>query len=115
MRFACCSYPYAANTDGSPFHAKPGTPTVNGLYDQLNAAGQPAGPLLTANPNGANANPVRLGHNDPMTCDQDHAYTAEQLAADHGAEDAYRGRWTSPASPGSRPSPLTGCTKGIAM
>ena len=24
-----------------------------------------------------------------MTCDQDHAYTAEQLAADHGAEDMY--------------------------
>ena len=28
------TYPYAANTDGTPFHAKPGTPTVNGLYTQ---------------------------------------------------------------------------------
>ena len=54
------TYPYAANTDGSPFQARPGTPTVNGLYDQLNAAGQPTGPLLTATPNGTNAEPVRL-------------------------------------------------------
>ena len=26
------TYPFAANTDGSTFHARPGTPTVNGLY-----------------------------------------------------------------------------------
>ena len=84
------TYPYAQNLPGEPaFHAKKGTPTVNGLYNQLTASGQPTGPLLTNNPNGANANPVRLGHNQPLTCDQDHDYTAEQLAADHGAEDAY--------------------------
>ena len=29
------TYPYAANTDGTPFHAKPGTPTVNGLYSKI--------------------------------------------------------------------------------
>ncbi len=83
------TYPYAANQPGEPaFHAKPGTPTVNGLYNSVTASG-PTGPLLTNNPNGPNANPVRLGHNIPLTCDQDHDYTAEQLAADHGAEDAY--------------------------
>jgi phospholipase C len=98
------TYPYAANTDGSPFHAKPGTPTVNGLYNQLNASGQPSGPLLTSNPNGSN--PARLGHNDPMTCDQGHGYTAEQKAADHGAEDAY------PANTGANLT-LTQCLTGF--
>ncbi len=100
------TYPYAANTDGSPFHARPGTPTVNGLYNQLNSVGQPTGPLLTNNPNGANANPVRLSANDPMTCDQDHAYTAEQNAADHGAEDAY------PANTGDGSETLAQCLTG---
>ena len=34
------TYPYAANTDGSTFYAKPGTPTVNGLYtDHLEGPG----------------------------------------------------------------------------
>jgi phospholipase C len=81
------TYPFAANLPGErPFHAKPGTPLVNGLYTGL-AAGQPSGPLLTSNPN--KSNPLRLGPSDPMTCDQDHNYTAEQDAADHGAEDAY--------------------------
>ena len=81
------TYPYAANPPGEPaFHARPGTPAVNGLYSDVTSSG-PVGPLLTSNPNGSN--PVRLGHGDPMTCDQDHDYTAEQLAADHGAEDAY--------------------------
>ncbi len=81
------TYPYAPNPPGEPaFHAKPGTPTVNGLYSSITKAG-PVGPLLSNNPNGSN--PVRLDHNDPETCDQDHDYTPEQLAADHGAEDQY--------------------------
>jgi phospholipase C len=81
------TYPYAANPAGEPaFHARPGTPSVNGLYNSVGPSG-PTGPLLTSNPNGSN--PIRLGRDDPMTCDQDHDYTAEQLAADHGAEDAY--------------------------
>jgi phospholipase C len=37
------TYPHAANTDGNPFHAQPGTPSVNGLT--------PA--LLAHNPNSA--------------------------------------------------------------
>ena len=81
------TYPYAANPAGEPsFTAGPGTPTINGLYSDDTPAG-PTGPLLTNNPN--ESNPMRLDRSDPMTCDQDHAYTAEQNAADHGAEDLY--------------------------
>ncbi len=29
------TYPNAANTDGNPFHARPGTPSVNGLSPEL--------------------------------------------------------------------------------
>ncbi len=36
------TYPYAANTDGSTFGAKRGTPTVNGLYSKITSSG-PAG------------------------------------------------------------------------
>ena len=71
------TYPTAANSDGTPFHAAAGTPTVNGL----------TGALLTANPNGMN--PGRLSHGQALTCDQDHEYKAEQEAADHGAMDKF--------------------------
>src|ERR1022692_4624222 len=63
-----------------------GTPTVNGLYNDVSPSG-PTGPLLTANPN--ESNPMRLSPADPMTCDQGHGYTQEQSAADHGAEDQF--------------------------
>ena len=97
------TYPFAANLPGEPkFHAAPGTPTVNGLYDNVTPAA--AGPLLTSNPNGSN--PLRIPPNDPMTCDQDHGYTHEQSAADHGAEDAY------PASVGHSLT-LTQCLSGF--
>ncbi len=37
------TYPYAANPPGEPaFHARPGTPTVNGLYNDLTSAGSPS-------------------------------------------------------------------------
>ncbi len=42
------TYPTAANTDGQTFHARPGTPAVDGLTDSL----------LTSNPN--LSNPQRL-------------------------------------------------------
>jgi phospholipase C len=72
------TYPNAANPPGEPpFRALPGTPSVNGL----------TGNLLTENPN--EANPQRLDRSDAMTCDQDHGYSAEQAAADHGSEDQY--------------------------
>jgi phospholipase C len=71
------TYPRAANTDGTPFHAKPDTPSVNGLTDAL----------LTANPN--TANPQRLPISKALTCDQGHGYTQEQKALGGGAVDAY--------------------------
>ena len=81
------TYPVAANPPGEPsFTAKPGTPSVNGLANQIGPSG-PTGPLLTTN--GNESNPLRLDRSDAMTCDQDHGYTAEQKAADHGAEDLY--------------------------
>jgi len=72
------TYPDAANPPGEPsFTAKPGTPSVNGLTSAL----------LTSNPN--LANPHRLDRSDPVTCDQDHAYGAEQSAFDGGAMDKF--------------------------
>ena len=71
------TYPYATNTDGSPFTAKPGTPSVNGLTPEL----------LTANPNGVN--PHRLGAANALVCDQNHNYTPEQLALDGGLVDKF--------------------------
>ena len=71
------TYPNAANTDGSPFHAKKGTPKVNGLT--------PA--LLTSNPN--TFNPQRLSSSEALTCDQNHSYMPEQQAADGGKMDMF--------------------------
>jgi phospholipase C len=83
------TYPVAANTDGSPFYAADGTPTVNGLRAAL----------VTKNPNFNNPanntadssaiNPFRLSHSEASTCDQDHNYGAEQLAFDQGLMDAF--------------------------
>jgi len=80
------TYPFAANTDGSTFHAKPGTPTVNGLYTNITSSG-PTGPLLTANPN--SYNPERLTHSEALTCDQNHGYTPEEEAFDAGKMDKF--------------------------
>jgi phospholipase C len=71
------TYPYAANTGGTTFVPKPGTPTVNGLYTEITKTG-PVGPLLTHNPN--EFNPMRLTPAEALTCDQDHDYTPEQQA-----------------------------------
>jgi len=80
------TYPTAKNPAGEPkFHARPGTPTVNGYTDAL----------LTRNPNlnpanGAGAtNPFRLERSQAVTADQDHDYLAEQQAFDMGAMDLF--------------------------
>ncbi|WP_345763155.1 phospholipase C [Diaminobutyricibacter sp. McL0608] len=72
------TYPTATNTDGTPFHAAAGTPAVNNLVTSG---------LLTRNPN--LYAPKRLPHSHPLTCDQDHAYTAEQQAVDGGRMDLF--------------------------
>jgi phospholipase C len=73
------TYPVAANTTtGEPaFHAREGTPNVNGLN----------GPLLTNNPN--LSNPQRLSRAQALTCDQGHGYTQEQQAMNSGALDQF--------------------------
>jgi phospholipase C len=81
------TYPDAANTDGTPFTAKPGTPTVNGLYSKITKKSGPIGPLLTDNPN--LYNPQRLTHSEALTSDQNHSYTPEQLAEDNGKMDMF--------------------------
>ena len=80
------TYPYAPNTDGNSFHAKRGTPRVNGLYSKITKSG-PIGPLLTANPN--LYNPQRLTPSQAATCDQDHGYTPEQNAVNGGRMDKF--------------------------
>jgi phospholipase C len=72
------TYPDAANTDGTPFTARPGTPSVNGLGLSLQAPN---------NPN--SAQPFRLSHDQAETCDQDHSYSDEQLAFDGGLMDKF--------------------------
>src|SRR2546430_2528219 len=72
------TYPVAANPEGEPgFRARADTPGVNGLDEAL----------LTTNPN--LGNPQRLDRSQALTCDQDHDYTAEQKAANHGAMDRF--------------------------
>jgi phospholipase C len=80
------TYPHAANTDGNHFSAAAGTPSVTGLYSSIKN-GKPAGRLLTSNPNAYN--PQRLSHSEALTCDQNHAYAAEQAAYDNGRQDRY--------------------------
>jgi phospholipase C len=96
------TYPYAPNTDGSPFHAKRGTPTVNGLYSKITKKG-PVGPLLTNNPN--TYNPTRLTHSQALTCDQDHAYTAEQQAVNGGKMDKFVQFTNTPTCTGTPTTP----------
>ena len=85
-----------------PFHAKRGTPTVNGLYSKITKKG-PVGPLLTNNPN--TYNPTRLTHSQALTCDQDHAYTAEQQAVNGGKMDRFVQFTNTPTCTGTPTTP----------
>jgi phospholipase C len=72
------TYPVAANPPGEPaFTAAQGTPSVNGLTDTL----------LSQNPN--SSQPFRLDRTQAYTCDQDHAYMAEQQAYNGGLVDKF--------------------------
>jgi phospholipase C len=72
------TYPFALNPPGEPaFHAKEGTPSVNGLNETL----------LTSNPN--LLQPQRIDRSHVNTADQDHEYQAEQEAFDHGLMDKF--------------------------
>jgi phospholipase C len=72
------TYPKLANPSNEPaFHAAPNTPTVNDLNDAL----------LQNNPN--SANPQRVDRSQNQTCDQNHDYTAEPEAFNHGLMDRF--------------------------
>lgn len=72
------TYPNAANPGNEPvFKAKADTPSVNGLTTGL----------VTNNPN--SFAPFRLDRSVNYTCDQDHDYTDEQTAFDHGLMDKF--------------------------
>ena len=106
------TYPNATNPAGEPsFTPSPWTPNVNGLN----------GALLTANPNflnaandPGNANPFRLDRSQNLTQDQDHDYTAEQLAFDHGLMDAFPSS-TGTAGPPPSSGPPVVDTTGLVM
>ncbi|MBS1886709.1 MAG: alkaline phosphatase family protein [Actinobacteria bacterium] len=94
------TYPNAANTDGQPFEALPGTPAVDGLPPATSASLPPslrhATNLLTENPNAAqpqrlNSSPTGLpgSAGGQLTCDQDHNYSDEQKAFDSGRMDKF--------------------------
>jgi len=103
------TYPYAANTDGTPFVAKPGTPKVNGLYTKITKSG-PVGPLLTDNPN--EYNPQRLGPLEAWTSDQNHDYTPEQLADNGGKQDMFVQNTESSSAAGCG---VQYCEPGVSM
>src|SRR5262249_3051191 len=95
------TYPYAANTDGTTFTAKVGTPIPNNYISHPD--------LLTNNPNAFN--PQRLDAAHALTCDQSHSYGSEQKAFDGGLMDRFvEETETSSCSP----STLYG-TDGIVM
>jgi phospholipase C len=106
------TYPHALNPAGEPqFHAKPGTPTVNGL-----SAG-----LLKTNPNSLGSgngtgttNPFRLSRSQAATADQGHNYGPEQAAAHMGLMDLFPlNVGTAGAPPNAPPQIVT--TKGLTM
>jgi phospholipase C len=81
------TYPQALNAPTDPagtpqWKPLPNTPSVNGL----GPAGSTA-TLLTHNPNSAQA--FRLSPADAVTCDNDNAYDAEQIAANKGLQNQY--------------------------
>ncbi len=92
------TYPHATNPAGEPaFVPQPGTTTPNNLITSE---------LLTNNGNDTNAangvnaaNPFRLDRTQASTADQNHAYTAEQMAYDAGKADLFPA-FTGSGTPG---------------
>jgi len=104
------TYPTALNPAGQPpFHARPGTPTVNGLSNFLLNSNPNLNP---ANGTGA-SNPFRLDRTQSVTADQDHDYTAEQQAFDAGALDLFP-EFTGTAGPPPAGGGITS-TNGLVM
>ena len=104
------TYPNATNPKGeTPFQAAHGTPRVNNLQNAN---------LLFNNPNlnpanGAGAsNPFRIDPTQVNTADQDHDYTPEQEAYDHGRADLFPLNTGSPTPNGAGVFGTTGMVMG---
>jgi phospholipase C len=106
------TYPNATNPAGEPkFVPAPNTPAVNGL----------SGWLLTNNPNASNTvngagatNPFRLDRSQAATSDQNHDYTAEQMAVHSGLMDLFPASTGTAGPPPGSGSPFVDTT-GIVM
>jgi phospholipase C len=93
------TYPAATNPPGEPaFHARSGTPSVNGLSAALLSNNPNLNP---ANGSGA-SNPFRLDRSQAVTRDQGHGYKQEQQAFGAGVMDLF------PASVGKADIPPAG-------
>jgi phospholipase C len=101
------TYPFATNPAGEPaFNPANLSPLVNGLSVYLKAKNPN---LAAVNGEGA-SNPFRLDRSQASTADQDHDYTPEQQAFDHGLMDAF------PAFTGTGGPPPAGLTTtGLVM
>jgi phospholipase C len=105
------TYPYATNPEGEPsFFAFGNTPSVNGLNPAvfLNSG------TVANSANGSGANvPFRLDRSQAATADQDHDYTAEQIAYHSGLVDLFpMGTGTAGPPPSGIPQ---GSTTGLVM
>src|SRR6201996_1581037 len=97
------TYPHATNPRGEPaFHALPDTPKANNLL---------AGGLLDQNPNSTQPFRIDTGKKS-VTCDQNHSYTPEQQATDHGLMDKFP---EFVGSGSSASSPCNDYGKGIGV
>jgi phospholipase C len=119
------TYPEAANTDGQPVHAAPGTPAVDGLPPATSSSLPPglrhSVDLLTSNPNSAqprrlDASPTGLPDDagGQQTCDQDNHYGAEQAAFDGGKMDAFV-QSTGTGGPGTSSNFGAPCQASLVM
>jgi phospholipase C len=105
------TYPEATNPSKEPeFHARPGTPTVNGLSPSLKERNPNLNP---ANGTGA-ANPFRLDRSQALTADQNHSYGPEQASFDSGLMDLFPVK-TGAAGPPPSGTPAVVMTPGLVM
>ena len=105
------TYPFASNPEGEPaFYAFANTPSVNGFSPAILSGS--ATLANTANGSGAAA-PFRLDRSQAATADQDHDYTAEQIAYHAGLVDLYP---MATGTAGPPPSNIPqGSTTGLVM
>ena len=106
------TYPFAMNPEGEPtFYPYPNTPSVNGLGPSVLRTNN-ATVVNSANGTGATS-PFRLDRSQAATADQDHDYTAEQIAYHSGLVDLFP---MATGTAGPPPSNIPqGSTTGLVM